>query len=203
MLGGDAISGIIHTSLRLQNNEDVIEQLKIAIDLIGEFVIELMPYFEDINIYGVAGNHSRISPAKEDNLKGENLEEMILYCLKLKFAGVEQVHIDDNSRIDNTLCCLKTRGNKLFYIVHGDKDCVSNVVQNLTLMTGVKPDGVIMGHRHHNALDTVHNTKIIQCGSVVGTDDYCIDKRISGKPEQVCIITNHIDTVKCIYNVEL
>lgn len=202
VLGGDSISGIIHTSLRLQNNEDVIQQLKVVIEYISEFIYHLAKHFEIINVYGIAGNHSRINPIKEDNLKGENLEEMLLYCLGLKFSGSDRVNIVDK-RIDNSLCTFRTRGGKLFYIVHGDKDCVSNVVQNLTLMTGIKPDGIIMGHRHHNALETVHNTKIVQCGSVVGTDDYCVDKRISGKPEQICFTTNETDTIKCLYNIEL
>lgn len=203
VLGGDSISGIIHTSLRLQNNEDCIAQLKIVIEYIGEFVKELQPYFEQINVYGVAGNHSRLSPIKEDGLKGENLEEMLLYCLALKFSNAPNIKICEDSRFDNSICYFRTRGDKLFYLVHGDKDCVSNVVPNLTLMTGVKPDCVIMGHRHHNALETVHNTKIVQCGSVVGTDDYCVDKRITGKPEQVCLITNNKDVIKCLYNVTL
>jgi len=203
VLGGDSISGIIHTSLRLQNNEDCIAQLKIVIEYIGDFIKALQPYFEEINVYGVAGNHSRLSPIKEDGLKGENLEEMLLYCLSLKFTNAPNIKICEDSRFDNSICYFRTRGDKLFYLVHGDKDAVSNVVPNLTLMTGVKPDCVIMGHRHHNALETVHNTKIVQCGSVVGTDDYCVDKRITGKPEQVCIVTNKDDVIKCLYNVTL
>lgn len=203
VLGGDQISGLIHTNLRLQNNEDVISQLKIVIDFIGEFLRLLQPYFEKIKVYGIAGNHSRIMPNKEDNLKGENLEEMLLYCLNLKFSGNPGVEICEDSRIDNTICCFRTRGNQLFYVVHGDKDSVNNVVQNLTLMTGTKPDGIIMGHRHHNALETVHGVKIVQCGCVVGADDYCIDKRITGKPEQMCIITDNKQAVKCLYDVTL
>lgn len=203
VLGGDEISGIIHTSLRVQNNEDVIQQLKLVIEFIGEFIIELQNHFEKIDVYGVAGNHSRIMPNKEDSLNGENLEEMLLYCLDLKFKNNPNVEICEYARIDNTICCMKTRGGKLFYIVHGDKDSVGNVVQNLTLMTGIKPDGIIMGHRHHNALETVHGVKVIQCGCVVGADDYCIDRRITGKPEQVCFITNNTDAVKCLYDVTL
>lgn len=203
VLGGDALSGLIHPNLRLQNNEDVIQQLKLVIDYIGDFIKELQSYFQTIKVYGVAGNHSRISPSKEESLKGENLEEMLLYCLNLKFANNTGVKICEDLRIDNTIGCFRTRGGKLFYLVHGDKDSVSNVVQNLTLMTGVKPDGIIMGHRHHNAMETVHGVKIIQCGCVVGTDDYCVDKRITGKPEQVCIITDNKQAVKCFYDVEL
>ena len=70
VLGGDNISGIIHTNLRLQNNENIIEQLKIAITYISEFIYTLQDWFEEINVYSVSGNHSRLSANKDDHLKG-------------------------------------------------------------------------------------------------------------------------------------
>lgn len=205
VLGGDAISGAIHENLRLQNNENVIEQLKIVITYIGEFIYILQEWFESINIYSVSGNHSRLNPNKEYHLKGEELEEMIPFCLKIQFAQNDKVSVCDYMacKIDSTISAFKTRGNKLFYAVHGDHDTPSNVVKNLTLMSGTKPDGIIMGHRHNNALSTEHGVKIIQCGSVVGTDDYCVDKRISGEPEQCVFITNEHRTIQCLYDIGL
>lgn len=202
VLGGDQISGLIHKNLRLQNNENVIEQLKIAVTYIGEFIYNLQDWFEEINIYSVSGNHSRLNPDKEEHLKGEELDEMIPFCLELQFSNNKKIHIC-NSCIDSTISSFKTRGNKLFYIVHGDKDAPNNVVKNLTLMSGVKPDGIIMGHRHTNGLSSEHNVKIIQCGCVVGSDAYCIDKRITGRPEQCVFITSENRTVKCLYDIGL
>ena len=202
VLGGDNISGIIHSNLRLQNNENVIEQLKIAVTYIGEFIDALQPHFEQIKVHSVAGNHSRISANKDDHLKGEELDDMIPFCLSLQFADNKKVDICEG-KIDSTISAFKTTGGKRFYVVHGDKDSPSTVVKNLTLMSGTKPDGIIMGHRHHNALDSEHNVKIIQCGCVVGTDDYCVDKRISGEPEQCVFITSEHRTVKCLYDIGL
>lgn len=205
VLGGDQVSGLIHNNLRLQNNENVVEQLKIAVTYIGEFIYELQNWFEEINIYSVSGNHSRLSANKDDHLKGEELDDIIPFCLKLQFVNNDKVNICDGmtQKIDSTIAAFVTRGGKRFYIVHGDKDAPSNVVKNLTLISGTKPDGIIMGHRHHNAYDTEHNVKIIQCGCVVGTDDYCVDKRISGEPEQCVFITSKNRTVKCLYDVGL
>ena len=205
VLGGDNVSGLIHTNLRLQNNENVIQQLKIASEYIGNFVNELvkMEAFEEIEIRSVAGNHSRLSQNKEEHLKGEELDELIPFYLSLMFANSDVVKVYEDSPIDSTINSFTTSGGKLFYIVHGDKDSVSNVVSDLTLMVGKKPDGIIMGHRHHNGIDTTHNVKIIQCGCVVGTDDYCVDKRISGEPEQCVFITSKNRTVKCLYDIGL
>lgn len=202
VLGGDMVSGLIHNQLRLQNNENVIEQVKVAVTYIGDFIANLQGWFEQINVYSISGNHSRISPNKEDHLRGEELDDIIPFCLKLQFAGSKSVFVNENT-LDSTINCFRTRGGKLFYIVHGDKDTPANVVQNLTLMTGIKPDGIIMNHRHHNGLDSKHNVKIIQCGCTVGSDDYCVDKRISGRPEQCVFITNDRDTVKCLYDIGL
>lgn len=205
VLCGDQISGLIHQNLRLQNNENVIKQLKIAVTYIGEFIDILRCWFECVNVYSVSGNHSRLSPNKEEHLKGEELDEMIPFCLRLQFADSDNVHICDGmaEHIDSTIAAFRTRGKKLFYVVHGDKDTPNNVVQNLTLMSGVKPDGIIMGHRHHNAFDNEHNVKIVQCGSVVGTDEHCVDRRISGRPEQCVFITSERKTVKCLYDIGL
>ena len=205
VLGGDQVSGLIHNNLRLQNNENVVEQLKIAVTYIGEFVYTLQGWFEEVNIYSVSGNHSRLNANKDDHLKGEELDDIIPFCLKLQFANNDKIHICDGAlqKIDSTIAAFVTRGGKRFFIVHGDKDTPSNVVKNLTLISGTKPDGIIMGHRHHNAYDTEHNVKVIQCGCVVGMDDYCVDKRISGEPEQCVFITSTNRTVKCLYDIGL
>lgn len=205
VLGGDNVSGLIHSNLRLQNNENVIQQLKIASEYIGNFINELvkMDAFGEIEVHSVAGNHSRMSQNKEDHLKGEELDELIPFYLNLMFANIDMVTVYQDSPIDSTINSFTTSGNKLFYIVHGDKDSVSKVVADLTLMVGRKPDGIIMGHRHHNALDSAHNVKVVQCGCVVGTDTYCVDNRISGEPEQCVFITNNKRAVKCLYDIGL
>ena len=205
VLGGDNVSGLIHSNLRLQNNEDVIKQVKIASVYIGNFVNELveMKAFEEIEVRSVAGNHSRLSQNKEDHLKGEELDELIPFYLNLMFANEDVVKVYADSPIDSTINSFTTSGNKLFYVVHGDKDTVSKVVSDLTLMVGRKPDGIIMGHRHHNALETTHGVKIVQCGCAVGTDTHCVDHRISGEPEQCVFITNNKRTVKCLYDIGL
>lgn len=203
VLAGDAISGLIHSNLRLENNENVVEQVKIAVTYIGEFIANLRKDFEFIRVHSVAGNHSRLSPKKEEHVKGENLDELIPFCLNLMFSACGNVEICEDGYVDESINTFTTRGGKLFYIVHGDKDAPSTVVQKLTLMTGVKPDGVIMAHRHHNAYDTVYKTKIIQAGCVVGTDNHCVDLRIVGDPEQVVAITNARRAVKCFYDIGL
>lgn len=203
VLGGDAISGLIHPNLRLQNNENVIEQIKIVITYIGEFIAALQNVFSEIRVHSVSGNHSRLSPDKAEHINGEELDALIPFCLKIMFGNNPNIVICEDGYIDNSINSFVTRGGKLFYLVHGDKDTPSNVVKNLTLMTGTKPDAILMAHRHHNAFDTQYGVKIIQMGCVVGTDDHCVDLRISGEPEQCVVITCKERTVKCLYDIGL
>lgn len=203
VLLGDNISGLIHDNLRLQNNEDVIKQLKRIITYIGDFVEVLSKHFTEVQILSVSGNHSRLSPDKMKNLKSENLDSLIPFCLNIKFDNYENVKVREDAQLDETICAFKTRAGRIVYAVHGDHDKLSTVTNKLSMTTGIKPDIILMGHMHHSCMDTVHNTKIVMSGSMIGTDDYCIDHRITGLPEQIFFITNGDRKIKCLYDVQL
>ena len=119
------------------------------------------------------------------------------------FMNRPNVKVYEDCSIDSTIDSIVTRAGRLFYITHGDKDSEKGVASRLTMMLGRKPDGVIMGHRHHNAYNTIDNVKIIQNGSFEGVDDHCINMRISGSPEQVVFLTNADRVVKCLYDINL
>lgn len=90
----------------------------------------------------------------------------------------------------------------LRFAVHGDKDTPTGVVNSLTMMTGMKPDIVLMGHRHTNGLTTVYDTKVYESGCVDGPDNYCMDKRLKNKPEQTVLVVNDLG-LDCAYDVKL
>ena len=93
------------------------------------------------------------------------------------------------------------RGTKVF-AAHGHKDSPSNVVQNFTLMFGIRPDIVLLGHRHTNGLTTVQNTKVIESGCVSGADNYAVSIRKTTKPEQTISVVNQ-DGLVCLYDIQL
>ena len=202
ILGGDNISGYIHETLRLENNENVIEQVKRVSMAIADFIEALEPYFECINIYSIAGNHGRTNADKKKNVKGENFDELIPFNLDLYFRHDPKIKIWDD-KIDKTVGVFYTNAGRPIAYVHGDFDEPSTVVKNLTMLLKVQPDAVVMGHRHHNAYESQYGSKVIQVGSVEGMDDYCVDRRIYGKPEQVVFITGKDQVAKCIYDILL
>ena len=197
---GEIISGLIHANLRLQNNMDLIEQFKYISELISLMLSRLANDFNNVYVYITPGNHSRLVAKKEDSLDGENMDYLLPFYLKARMQNIKNVHICDND-IDPEIAIFSIRGSKIFSS-HGHKDSPVNVVQNFTLMYGVKPDIVLLGHRHTNGMSTVYNCKVIQSGCVSGTDEYANSIRKTNKPEQTVSVINDKGLL-CLYDIQL
>lgn len=195
----ELVSGIIHTELRIENNQNLIDQFLIAANYISQFLSELSYRFEEVNVYMCPGNHSRISPKKEDSLKGENIDHLAIPFLEAKLQNFENIEFHNNN-IEESIAMFSVRGN-IIMASHGDKDSPGNVVQKFTLMFGMRPDLVYLGHRHTNAMTTVYDTKVIQSGCISGSDNYCMDKRLKNKPEQtISVVTEN--GLECLYDMK-
>lgn len=197
---GEILSGIIHNNLRLQNNMDLMEQFKYVSELISAMLSRMANHFSHIYVYTTPGNHSRISPKKEDALDGENMDVLLPFYLKARVQNIENITICDN-RIEPEIAMFNIRGNNIF-AAHGHKDSPSNVVQNFTMMFNVKPDIVLLGHRHTNGLTTVYDTKVIESGCCSGSDDYAVSIRKVNKPEQTVSVIGNNGLV-CLYDIQL
>lgn len=196
----EILSGIIHNTLRIQNNMDLMEQFKYISELLASMFIELANEFNEVYVYTVMGNHSRISPKKEDSLQGENMDILLPFYLKARLQNVYNIHICDND-ICEDIAIFEIRGKHII-ASHGDKDSPKNVVQKWTMMFGIKPDICLLGHRHTNSLSTEYDTKVIQSGCFCGTDDYAMSIRRTNKPEQIISVVSD-DGLECIYDVQL
>lgn len=133
---GEILSGLIHNNLRLQNNMDLMEQFKYVSELISSMLEELSHCFENIYVYTTPGNHSRISPKKEDALDGENMDLLLPFYLKARLQNIPNIYICNNET-DPEIAIFDIRGNTIM-AAHGHKDSPSSVVQNFTLMFGKK-----------------------------------------------------------------
>ena len=197
---GEILSGLIHSNLRLQNNMDLMEQFKYISELISAMLIRLANNFNHIYVYTTAGNHSRLVAKKEDSLDGENFDVLLPFYLKARLQNIENVSICDNT-IEPEIAMFNIRGNHVFSS-HGHKDRPANVVQNFTMMFGIKPDIVLLGHRHTNGLTTVYDTKVIESGCVSGSDAYAVSIRKTNKPEQTVSVVGDNGLI-CLYDIQL
>lgn len=199
-MNGDAIHGNIHYSIAVTNKENVIKQIMGVSELISEFLAELSREFKNVYLVSVAGNHSRLNPNKDQSIPSERLDDLIEWYVRARLQNFENVHFDYN-KIDDTMYTINIRG-KTYLGVHGDYDGSDAKVQALQTMIGSPVYAVLSGHLHHNRVDTVQGIKTIMAGSFLGMDDYCVQKRIFGRAEQMVCVCDK-DGVRCHYDITL
>ena len=198
---GDEISGNIHQSIAVTNKENVIEQIKGVSELIAEFLAELSKHFRQVVFVSVAGNHSRIEPNKDKALISERLDDLVEWYLSARLQNFENIVIGGGEKIDHTIYLIDVRG-KMYCGVHGDFDGSPGKVQSLQAMAGRPVYAVLSGHLHHNKTDEVHGVKTVMAGSFLGMDDYCVQKRIVGRAEQMVCVCDE-SGIRCTYGIPL
>ena len=198
---GDAISGAIHRSIQITNKENVIEQVMGASELIAEFIAELSKHFRTVKFVSVSGNHSRIDPNKDNALVDERLDDLIEWYIAARLQNFENIEIGAGEKIDSTMYLIDIRG-KNYCGIHGDFDGSASKVQSLQTMVGRPVYAVLSGHMHHNKVDEVQGVKTVMAGSFLGMDDYCVQKRIYGKPEQMVCVCDE-NGIVCHYDIPL
>lgn len=189
---GDQISGIIHKTIQVTNRENVIEQIKIATELITNFCYNLSQHFNNVNLISVSGNHSRLTHNKDNAMHDDRLDDLISWAVGLSLYNVENFHVIEND-IDTSIALFNIRG-KSYVATHGDYDgFTKGDVQKLIATIREFPEAWFTGHLHTIAVDEVNEIKMIRGGSLAGSgDDYTVEKRLTGKASQlVCVIDDN------------
>ena len=197
---GDAISGNIHHSIAVTNKENVIEQVVGVSELIAEFLAELSHHFTTVQFVSVSGNHSRLD-IKDRALQTERLDDLVEWYLAARLQNFENVTIGVGERVDSTMYLINIRG-KTYCGIHGDYDGSAAKVQALQTMARRPLYAVLSGHLHHCRMDEVQGIKTVMAGSFLGMDDFCVSKRIYGRPEQMVCICD-ASGIRCSYNIDL
>ena len=200
---GDQISGNIHKSIQITNRENVIEQMKIAINLIADFSRKLCETFDEVDYISVTGNHTRLDK-KEDALNDERLDDMISWVVCQLMSGYANFRqIANNSGWGTTISQFDV-GSLKCVAVHGDMDKNNhNSLHKLIDCLGYKPDIILKGHMHTPSYSEVSGTTIIQSGCLSGTgDEYTVGNRLIGSASQTAVLVSGND-VEGIYNVKL
>lgn len=205
VLLGDQISGNIHNTIQVSNRENVIDQIEIASEIITWFCVELAKTFPFVHVYECAGNHSRLVSNKELAIHDERLDNLITWIVKKLTSHIDTIKVHDHkcNRIDSGISVFDLYG-KEYVAVHGDYDVLNKTgVGNLSMMLGRIPYAIMNGHNHYPSNTDVNGVKVIQGGSMAGSgDNYTIEKRLSGKPNQTILVCDE-NGIDCIYNVEL
>ena len=196
----EVVSGNIHPTLRIVNNQDLIDQFLMITDYISDFIAAVSYRFNKVYVYVAPGNHSRITAKKEESLDHENLDNLLVPFLRAKLQNFDNVELKENT-IEQGIALFSVR-NQIVAAVHGDKDTMDTVADRLMHLLHVSINICLVGHRHTNGYISRNNVKIIQSGCLSGTDDYAISCRLNNRPEQaVCIISDE-EGLDCVYDVK-
>ena len=83
---GEILSGLIHPELRIENNENIVEQFIYVSSMLSEFLAEVSNKFDKVFVYTTPGNHSRVVANKEHSLRGENFDVLLPHYLRSSSA---------------------------------------------------------------------------------------------------------------------
>lgn len=196
----DLIAGRIHKTIRLESREDVISQTIHVSEILSSFLSILSGYFK-IRYVDVMDNHSRLEPIKTESLEMESLVRIIPWYLKERLKDKTNISIEDNVFADD-IATMDVYGFKVA-AVHGHKDKPSKVIENMSSMTRRRNDLILTAHLHHMSVDEEHECMRVSNGSLMGTDTYANDLRLTNKPSQTMIIATPENITKCIYKIDL
>jgi len=196
----EVLSGAIHPTTRIENNQDLIDQFLMVVDYICDFLDALSRKFRHVNVYVAPGNHSRIHAKKDESLAHENFDNLVIPFLRGKMQNYPNIHCYTND-IEQSMAIFPVRGINVAS-VHGDKDSFATVADRLNKLLRTRIDCIITGHKHTFAVNTSADVTVIQSGCLCGTDSFALDNRLRNKPEQAVCIVSEAEGLDCIYNVK-
>lgn len=196
----DLICGRIHLTLRLESREDIISQTMSVSEILAEMLTTLSRYFT-ITYRDCLDNHSRLEPNKKDSLELETMVRIIPWYLKSRLKDNRNIDIIDNEYADDIIA-FETLGHSVV-AVHGHKDKLDKVIDNMTHMTRQRNELILTGHFHHFSADENHECLRLSNGSLMGVDQYANDLRLTSKPSQNMIIVSEDDVTEAIYKIKL
>ncbi len=196
---GDYLSGIIHTTVRVENRENIVSQVIKMSEYLVSFLTELSKHVE-VFYYDVSDNHSRMFE-KDENGNEDNFSLFVKWYLEARFNGSQRIHVCQNE-ISSEIGTVEIYGRN-YAFTHGHRDKIGDIVQNLSLMTKKFYDAIFIGHCHHYEANEIHGTYIFMSGTLSGTDEYANNLRKTSNPSQNLYILNEKEGIECQYIIKL
>lgn len=196
---GDLINGNLRTTARIENNEDVIEQVITASEIMSEALNKLQEAAPEVIYRSCSDNHSRVTPNFKENIEKENYFRLIDFYLeaRLKDSNIQFCH--DNLDID--LGLFELMNGKKAVFAHGHRENINTVVQGFMGAVRGYIDYVFVGHFHESKMKSFQGVKVFVNSSICGSDNYAQSKRLYGTAEQTLLIIN--GTIESVNHINL
>lgn len=200
---GDSIEGILRFKETLPES-GILTAIMEYITFMRDWLQELSKHVA-IEYYQSNGNHSswRILDGKKDTFPQENAERLIVWTLKPMLENNKNIVFHDEQVAGLTYA--DVLGYK-FLASHGDKlGKVDDAIRDYSMLYGIDIDYLVLGHKHINStLSVAIGKEVIQCSSLIGVDDYAIEKLRRSNDAGCRLLVIEKDKGKAIdYNIVL
>ena len=198
---GDLISGIIHTTIRLEQEFDVIDQVMNASEILAGILNELQDAAPEVFYRSCTDNHSRAIANKNEAVEKENFYRLIDWYVEERLKNTSVKFINDN--LSKEIGRFELLNGKKVMFAHGHNDNTNKVFQSFIGATEEYIHYVLLGHYHCEKVKNFQNMRVFINGSIVGTDDYAASKRLYTKPSQMLLVFDRDNVVHYSINLDI
>lgn len=198
---GDLIQGIIHVSARVEQEVDVVSQIMIAGEIVAKALNRLQEAVPILVYRSVTDNHSRVSPNKEESIESENLNRLIDWHLRERLKDTKIIFACDN--LDVGIGKFTLNNGKTVVFAHGHNDNINQAFQHFVGATEQFVHYILLGHYHCEKAKSYQGAKVFVNGSIVGTEQYALSKRLFSKPSQTLLIFDDDNLINISIGLDL
>ena len=185
---GDLIHGGIHTNARIGQEFDVITQVEVAGQLLYKCLSELESAAPSVTYRSCSDNHSRFMANKSEHIEKEYFGRLIDWWLEAKlWQGGHNIELI-NDNLDFGLGKFELLNGKKVMFAHGHEDPINQAYQNFTGAAREFIDYILLAHFHNPKEKNFQDARVIVNGSLVGTEQYALSKRLFTTPCQKLLI---------------
>lgn len=185
---GDLIHGGIHTNARVEQEFDVITQVEFAGQLLYKVISDLESAAPVVTYRSCSDNHARFMANKSEHIEKENFGRLIDWWLEAKLEQGGHHIVIKRDNLDWGLGKFTLLNGKKIMFAHGHEDNINQAYQNFTGATKEFIDYILLAHYHNPKEKAFQDCKVIVNGSLVGTEQYALSKRLFTSPTQKLLI---------------
>ena len=208
-LVGDLIDGMLRQSQLTRLEYGIVDQVMKLGEHLALWLKHLVRFGTQIKVYAVSGNHSEVRPlrAKSREFEDENLERIVIWYLKARLDGIDNVEIcsDCERRKLVEVCGYK------FMLMHGDSisgKTLTDLARDSINLYGEPIDYFVVGHLHNDAEFSVgtspdgHST-IVRVPSLCGIDKYAQSLERGACPGATAMVIENGYGRRCVYPIKV
>jgi hypothetical protein len=196
---GDFVEGVIHQEL-LQGMP-IVDQVIETANLVSDIIYKLSQQFEEVEVYGVIGNHGRIDKKVYYKNKYSNFDYLVYKFIEVKCSNLNNV----KCYFPKSSMLIVNKFNKWnFLLRHGDGKSQSfagipiygivrqstKIQQMFNAYKDIYIHYQILGHYHSNMQIPYPAGQVIVCGSLKGIDEFSFNNFLASEPSQTMLIIN-------------